>query len=294
MFDRAEKLWNKFIDVAGWGNFSISQVYLFLGITVAGFLIELMFTGWKNSSLKKLLHPGKSERTDIIMWFISMFNINRILGVLFTFGICYYAAGKLSKLGNLNLIIKIPSPALQFTILLLIGDLKNYGRHYIFHHFSPLWMAHQFHHSAEEFVMITQHRNHFLESAFGMLFDVIPFVLLGSSPQSFFLVQALRDLHQMLVHGRWRSNWGWVGKYILVSPNVHLVHHSVSEKYHGKNFGSLFIFWDHLFGTYQAPEATTQIGLPDTGYNEKGFLNDFWLGYKNVVKHVETMFHKTN
>ena len=290
--DSLEKIWRKFLGVAGWDNFSVTQIYLFVGITIFGFLIELVFTGWNNSSLKRLLHPGKSERTDIYMWLINMFNLNRILGVLFSFGICYYAVGLLSKAVHFDLIVKIQSPVLQVILLLLIGDLKNYARHYVSHHVSPIWMAHQFHHSAEEFTMITHHRNHFIENAFGMLFDVIPFVLLGSSPQSFFIIQALRDLHQMLVHGRWRSSWGLVGEYILVSPNAHLVHHSVSEKHYGKNYGSLFIFWDRIFNTYQPPVPVTEIGLPDSGYNDRGFLYDFWLGYTNVLRRFADTFKK--
>ena len=225
------------------------------------------------------------------MWCISMFNLNRILGVLFSFGICYYVVGLVSKQVHFDLIIRIQNPVLQVVLLLLIGDLKNYARHYAAHNISPIWMAHQFHHSAEEFTMITHHRNHFVENAFGMLFDVIPFVLLGSSPQSFFIIQALRDLHQMLIHGRWRSNWGPVGKYILVSPNAHMVHHSVSEKHYGKNYGSLFIFWDRLFRTYEPPVPVYKIGLPGSGFNERGFLFDFWHGYANAMrrfKHVLT------
>ena len=282
--DRLGKLWSKFLNVAGWDNFSIQQIYLFVGITAAGFIIEMLFTGWRNSSLRRLLHPGKSERTDIIMWLINMFNLNRILGVLFSFGVCYYAVGVLSRAVHFDLIIKIQNPVLQVILLLLIGDFKNYARHYVAHNVSPLWMAHQFHHSAEEFTMITHHRNHFIENALGMLFDVIPFVLLGSSPQSFFIIQALRDLHQMLVHGRWRSNWGLVGKYILVSPNAHMVHHSVSEKHYGKNYGSLFIFWDQIFRTYQEPVRVEEIGLPGSGFNNRGFLHDYWHGYTNTLK----------
>jgi sterol desaturase/sphingolipid hydroxylase (fatty acid hydroxylase superfamily) len=281
--DWAERIWQKAISIAGWDNFHVSQIYLFVGITIAGFVIEMAFIGWRDSSLRRLLHPGRSEATDIWMWALSMFNLNRIFGVLFTFGICYYAAGRASTLWHLDLIVRIHSPALQLLLLLLIGDLKNYGRHYLFHHLSPLWMAHRFHHSADEFTMITHHRNHFLENAIGILFDVIPFVILGSSPQEFFLVQALRDLHQMLVHGRWRSDWGLLGRYVLVSPNAHLVHHSVSEKHYGKNFGSLFIFWDRIFRTYEAPVAIEMIGLPGSGYNDRGFLHDYWLAYRTAA-----------
>jgi len=69
-----------------------------------------------------------------------------------------------------------------------------------------------------------------------------------------------------------------------------MVHHSVSEKHYGKNYGSLFIFWDRIFNTYQPPVPVAEIGLPGSGFNERGFLYDFWYGYMNVWRRVGESF----
>ncbi|WP_407920985.1 sterol desaturase family protein [Flavobacterium cellulosilyticum] len=53
-------------------------------------------------------------------------------------------------------------------------------------------------------------------------------------------------------------------EYIFVTPSHHRVHHSCNKKYLDKNFGSIFIIWDRLFGTFQAEEEQTFLWHHDT------------------------------
>jgi sterol desaturase/sphingolipid hydroxylase (fatty acid hydroxylase superfamily) len=198
-----------------------------------------------------------------------------------TFGICYYLTGLIQKNIQFGLLSYVDSIFLQATIMLVAADFKNYIRHLVFHRSKSLFMLHAMHHSAEEMTMLTAQRGHFVESAISAFFDVVVFMLLGPSFAGLIFVQAVRDFHQLLIHSNMQSGWGFIGKYILVSPAAHRLHHSTDEKHFNKNIGSLFIFWDRMFGTYYPPEKIETIGLNIDGMHHTGFAKQLWISYRN-------------
>lgn len=218
------------------------------------------------------------------MWLVDAFALSQLFGLFLTFGICYYLVGLLQSSLHLNLIIQIPNAIIQTIIIVIIGDFKNYVRHFTFHKVSPLWRLHSFHHSAKEFTMLTNHRNHFVENAFGMFFDVIPFIIFGAPIETFFVVSALKHVHQMFTHSNVTSDWGIIGKYLFISPAAHRLHHSIKEEHYDKNLGSLLVWWDKLFGTWMEVKEVKTIGVNIQGYNEKNPLYDLWISYKGFFK----------
>jgi sterol desaturase/sphingolipid hydroxylase (fatty acid hydroxylase superfamily) len=99
----------------------------------------------------------------------------------------------------------------------------------------------------------------------------------------YFWVRITTGILEDLNHSQLDWNFGFVGRWILVSPAAHRLHHSGDPKHFGKNFGNSFIFWDRLFGTYHPPEAVTRFGLPDNPYNQHNFVYDIALGYKRFL-----------
>ena len=171
---------------------------------------------------------------------------------------------------------------IQFLIVYLASDFKEYWKHYMFHKWSLLWEIHAFHHSAVKFNILTAYRFHYLQSSIGAFFDVIPYVLLGVPIQTYFAVKILSSIHGLLVHSNLEHDWGILGKYIVVSPSAHRIHHSREERHYNKNFGGVFIFWDRLFGTYHPTEKIENLGIPNNQYNKKGILFDIWLPLINI------------
>ena len=66
-------------------------------------------------------------------------------------------------------------------------------------------------------------------------------------------------VHQLVLHSSIKSDWGFIGRYIFVSPSAHRIHHSIKREHYGKNFGNTFIFWDRLFKTFIKPDNTYNI-----------------------------------
>jgi sterol desaturase/sphingolipid hydroxylase (fatty acid hydroxylase superfamily) len=99
--------------------------------------------------------------------------------------------------------------------------------------------------------MLTYLRSHAAETILTNFIDLFPFIIFGAGFQSFVWVYVFREAHQYFIHSQIKSDWGWIGKYILViafSASDSSFHQS--RLHYGKNFGNTFIIWDRLFGTY--------------------------------------------
>ncbi len=281
-----EKLWHKFLSVSGYGSFSWTELVLFIAIPIVCFIVEMLFVGYAKSSFKTLIDHFKSVKGDVFMFILEASHMFKMIGIFMTFGICYYLSGIIQRSGSFQWIQHINEPILLYTLLLLIGDFKNYVKHVLFHKIGAGWQLHSYHHSAERFTLLTFHRFHFVEHAIGMLIDVVPFVLLGAGVKEYVYIAILRETHQYLLHSQLTSDWGIIGKYILVSPAAHRLHHSSNPEHFDHNFGITFIFWDRIFGTYKETQEEVKLGIPNNPFDKKGFLHDVWYAYKGMVNHL--------
>ena len=93
-------------------------------------------------------------------------------------------------------------------------------------------------------------------------------------------------MHSYLIHSEVRNDWGFVGKWICVSPNAHAVHHSLAQPHWDKNFAFLSPIWDHLFGTYYSGKiGVKEIGTDEIYYNHHPLPSEMLWG-------VESSFRK--
>ncbi len=272
-----------------WNNgFSLTHFLILFISTASLLMLELAFEGWNNSSLKKILAFKKSTRIDIIAWLIESINIFSLFSITLSFGVCYYLVGQIQN--SFQVDFKISNPSLQFTVIFIVSDFKGYISHFVFHKSTSLWQLHSFHHAATNFNILTRQRGHFLEAEIKRFFDVLPFVIFGAPIATYFIVLILSEVHQMLLHSASNSDWGFVGRKILVSPAAHRVHHSIDPKHFNKNFGVTFIFWDILFKTYHPKTDIVEIGIPNNPYN-KGYFRDVllcqWLFLKSVLNSIK-------
>jgi sterol desaturase/sphingolipid hydroxylase (fatty acid hydroxylase superfamily) len=266
-------------------KFDWTFIWIYIAVTIGSFIIEMFFLGWEKSALKRLVSfRDKSSLNDLICWLLNIFNVFYLLAIVITLGLTYFFYGwVVHRFEDVHLISKIASPELQFAIIVLFGSLISYWKHRFYHSFPSWWEIHKYHHSATTFNMITHHRAHPLETAFNLVIEVFPFAIIGAPIESYLAFKLFQETHQLFIHSDVNWNWGWFGKYILLSPAAHRVHHSVKPEHYNKNMSTFIPIWDHLFGTWHDPEANVELGIESNPYNKSSFVKDMYIGYKRFV-----------
>jgi sterol desaturase/sphingolipid hydroxylase (fatty acid hydroxylase superfamily) len=280
-----DALYNKVIHLLDVLN--LENLIYYLSVAPFMLIVELIIVGWDKSSLKKIVLFNKSVRTDVFFYLLDAFNLYNLITVIISFGIFNILARFIYEFTNFNLISTIDNFYIQFIVLFIFSDLKNYFSHYVFHRYNALWKLHEFHHSATHFCMLTRHRGHFLEAALKRMIDVIPFAIFGSL-ETYLIIKIVIEIHQLVLHSSIKSDWGLFGRYLIVSPSAHRIHHSVERKHYGKNFGNTFIFWDRLFGTYEPHTVIKELGIEENQYNKEGVFNDILKPFIEFFKHLKS------
>ena len=278
IFEKPEEFFQKIMRAGKLEAITFSIIIANLIIFGTGLLIEILAMEWKQTTLYRFIYkPSKSLFNDLICWILSILNLFDIFVLFLSFGFFYLIASIITKGLDLGQTALIENQAVLFAVLIIIGDIKHFLWHR-FMHLEPFWRLHMFHHSATEFNLITTVRGHFLEKGILTIFDAFIFVLFKADVIYYVYYLYLREFYQMILHSDLNWSLGWVGKWILVSPKAHKIHHSTNEEHFDKNFGTMFIWWDKLFGTYHYTNDKITIGLENNPYNKKGFIKDVWYG----------------
>ncbi len=134
--------------------------------------------------------------------------------------------------------------------LFIACDFFFYWEHRTSHRVRFLWATHSVHHSAEDMVLSTAIRLGWTALLSGIFFFYLPLVLLGFSPKIIGVMISVSLLYQIFVHTELVPHIPGI-EWIVNTPSAHRVHHGSNHEYIDKNFGGVFLIWDHLFGTYQ-------------------------------------------
>ncbi len=147
---------------------------------------------------------------------------------------------------------------LKVTLALLVLDLAIWTQHLVSHKVPLFWRLHQVHHADRDIDVTTAVRFHPVEIALSMLWKIVVVVPLGASPLAVFLFEVILNACAMFNHANIALP-AWVDRIlrsIIVTPDMHRVHHSVLWREHDSNYGFNLSLWDRLFRTYVAqPEA---------------------------------------
>lgn len=142
--------------------------------------------------------------------------------------------------------------AVLLTIVLL--DLLIYWQHVVFHHVPILWRLHKVHHTDLDFDTTTGFRFHPIEIVLSMLVKCLAILLLGAPALGVLLFEIILSTAAMFNHSNLRlplSMDRWLRK-VIVTPDMHRVHHSSIREETDSNFGFNLSLWDRLFGSYRA------------------------------------------
>jgi len=165
-----------------------------------------------------------------------------------------FAAGN-NTFGLLNY-VSLPY-SLKVVIGILLFDLAIYGQHILFHSMPLLWRLHMMHHADLDIDVTTGLRFHPIEIALSMGIKIGAVFFIGPPVLAVLLFEIILNGTSMFNHGNILISPGVdrLLRLIVVTPDVHRVHHSVVIRETNSNFGFNFPWWDRLFGTYRDQPA---------------------------------------
>lgn len=142
---------------------------------------------------------------------------------------------------------------LQAIIGLLFMDLIGaYSAHYVQHKTKPLWRFHLIHHTDTWIDTTSANRHHPGESIIRFIFTALAILVVGAPIWLFFMYQSFSVFLSQFNHANMKMSKNidkWLS-YIIVSPDMHKIHHHYQLPYTDSNYGNIFSVWDRLFGTF--------------------------------------------
>src|SRR5712691_6947039 len=145
--------------------------------------------------------------------------------------------------------------AVAASVVLL--DLAIYLQHVLFHAVPALWRLHRMHHADLAFDVTTGLRFHPVEILLSILIKLAVIAALGASALGVLIFELLLNTTSMFNHGNvdMPRPLDRVLRWIVVTPDMHRVHHSIIARETNSNFGFNLPWWDRLFGTYRSQPA---------------------------------------
>lgn len=180
-----------------------------------------------------------------------------------------------NKFGILNW---LPEMSLWFYAILGVFLMDFFGAylpHFVEHKVKPLWMIHLVHHSDHKVDTTTANRHHPLESVIRFIFTLIGVVIIGAPMGIVMLYQSMSLVATQFTHANIKmpKQVDKILSYILVSPDMHKVHHHFMLPFTDSNYGNIFSVWDRLLGTYMELDREKIIYGVDVFPDEKGNSN---------------------
>ncbi len=220
-----------------------------LGIRI-GFSLGVfaLMAAWELLAPRRLLTTSKFVRWTNNLGLAILNTI--ILRLLFPFaavGVAIFATTH--DLGVFNH-FSVPLPV-AILVSLIALDLTIYLQHVLMHAVPTLWRIHRVHHADLDYDVTTGSRFHPVEIIFSMLIKFAAILALGAPALAVVIFEIILNAMSIFNHGNVRLPLGVdrVLRLILVTPDMHRVHHSIRLKEANSNFGFNLSTWDRVFGT---------------------------------------------
>lgn len=160
----------------------------------------------------------------------------------------------------------------QLTNILLtivILDLAIYGQHVAFHKLPMFWRIHRVHHADLDLDVSSGLRFHTIEIVLSMAIKIGIVVLLGAAVWGVMLFEVILNGCAMFNHSNVKmpTRLDRLLRQVIVTPDMHRVHHSVHRDETNSNYGFNLSLWDRIFRTYldqpRDGHDLMEIGLPE-------------------------------
>lgn len=176
-----------------------------------------------------------------------------------------------NNFGILQWLPDMPLWAYAVAGLLLLDLIGAWFVHWSEHKVRWMWRFHLIHHTDTTVDTTSANRHHPGESVFRFVFTTMGVVLAGTPIWIVFMYQSMSVLLSQFNHANIRLPQ-WLDdalSWVIISPDMHKVHHHYKLPYTDSNYGNIFSFWDRLFGTYMKLDREKIVYGIDTHYKEE-------------------------
>jgi len=174
---------------------------------------------------------------------------------------------------GLNYIFTAPE-WLKMGVTFLLLDYSNYVWHILLHKLPILWRFHLVHHTDSDLDITTAFRFHFGEMIGSVLYRGVAIILVGASPLSVLIYEIVFEAATQFHHSNTRIPFRVerILNFLIVTPRMHGVHHSIVRAETDSDYSIVFSFWDRLHKTIRlnVPQSKIVIGVPQ--YSDAGEL----------------------
>jgi len=211
--------------------------------------IFIMMAVWELLAPRRALTISKALRwsNNIGLVFINTI----ILRLLFPAGAIGVAAFVVNNGWGLLNYYSLP-PAIAVLLSVVAMDFVIYLQHVMVHAIPLLWRLHRVHHTDLDFDLTTGSRFHSLEIILSMLIKFATIIVIGPPIIAVVIFEVILNGMAMFNHANVKLPLALdrVLRLILVTPDMHRVHHSIEENEANSNYGFNLAIWDRIFGTY--------------------------------------------
>lgn len=239
-----------FDDTGEWPDFDTLWFFAFWAILIAFAFVESAFPAFQGN-------PARPRRwlTNLGLGYINML-IVPIVPISEVIGAEWARQNGIGLFNILGVNWWITAAA-----TIAIRTFATYFFHFLTHKIPLLWRFHRVHHSDMHLDVSTAIRAHPIEFIFLFLLMVPVAILCGLDPVVLAGVQIFEIITELFNHSNIRlsERWDRLLRWVIVTPNMHCLHHSSYRPETDSNYSGALSIWDRLFGTYSA--------APKNGYN---------------------------
>ena len=242
--------------------------------------IFLVMISWEYFSPRRVLSIERKSR-----WLtnLGLAALNMVMMRVSVGSIAYLTAVNAQE-QSIGLLNQFSSPSGFSILMTLLGlDFAIYAQHVLAHKWPLLWRLHQVHHTDIDIDATTAVRFHPLEILLSMAYKVVCILLIGANPLAVIVFEIILNATATFNHSNVYipPKLERVIRYLLVTPDMHRIHHSVIPEETDSNYGFSLSCWDRLCRTYtaepQSPQTEMAIGLA-------GFRQPQELGFYRLLR----------
>lgn len=206
---------------------------------------------WELAAPRRALVAPKPGRW-LTNWGLSVVNTGVTVAMKLALGAAAVAAALDAQALGWGLFNHLAWPIwAEVLVVFLLLDLAIWAQHWLSHQIPILWRLHRVHHADRDIDVTTAIRFHPIEIALSMGLKILLVYLLGAPVVAVILFEVVLNGAAMFNHANIRlGGWDRLLRLVLVTPDMHRVHHSVHRDEHDMNYGFNLSIWDRLFGTY--------------------------------------------
>lgn len=232
--------------------------YINFSIFLIGFLIFAVVETLAPYRKRKF---ARSSRWPLNLTYLVISQV--LIRVIFPMTLVGFAFwGQQNQFGLINYFAIEKNWLVHFFVILFL-DFCLYFQHVLTHRWNFLWRWHKLHHEDQDLDVTSGIRFHPVEMVLSFCFKISVVLALGLTIEGVFIFQIASNIMSMFNHSNIQilRKIEPILRLVIVTPQMHIIHHSIDKKDQRRNFSVNFSCWDYIFSTYQKQARSEEIGV---------------------------------